>query len=193
MTPTADVLPVDPEVVPPPRRRITFTKVVLVVVCLLIAAMWVYAFGFASKKAAYRVDDAAWRERAQAVCTTHEEQRLELVDVDGGIVTDPTDAQILEHADILDRATDILEDQLAETTAQMPTSARDRSLVDEYAGYWRIVIADRRAHTAKLRNFEVGLYHETAVDGSPVSNLITDFTVVNEMPACSPPGDIAQG
>jgi hypothetical protein len=192
VTHPVDVRPAEPDSAPP-RRRITFTKVVLTVICLLLAAMWVYAFGFASKKAAYRVDDDAWRARAEAICEAHEAERLQLLDVDDGLVTEPTDAQILEHADILDRATDILEDQLADTTAQLPTSERDRSLVGEYAGYWRTIIADRRAHTARLRAFDVGRYRETAIDGSPVSNLLIDFSVVNEMPTCAPPSDIAQG
>ena len=69
-----------------PRRRLTFTKLVLVVICLALLAMWVYAFGFAPKKAAYRVDDAAWRSRAQDICARYETERLKLVDTEAGYI-----------------------------------------------------------------------------------------------------------
>jgi hypothetical protein len=168
----------------------SLAKIVLIVVCLMLLAMWIYAFGFASKKAAYRVDDAAWRQRAQSVCTVYEARRLELVDTSQGYIADPTHAQMLQRADVVDRATDIIEEQLIEVTASQPVSERDRSLVSEYAGYYRQVIADRRAYTARLRTFDLQPYGETLVDGGPVSNLVSDFTVVNEMKACSPPGEL---
>ncbi|MEX0848595.1 MAG: hypothetical protein WD023_12520, partial [Ilumatobacteraceae bacterium] len=98
----------------PAPRRITFVKVLLTIVVLGLLAMWVYAFGFASKKAAYRVDDAAWRERAQQVCLTYQAQRLELVDTSQGYIAEPTREQMIEHADLVDAATDILERQLAD-------------------------------------------------------------------------------
>jgi hypothetical protein len=175
---------------PPARRRITPVKVLLTLVCLLLAAMWVYAFGFASKKAAYRVDDEAWRTRAQDICEAHEQQRLALVDTSEGYIAEPTHAQMLQRADLVDQATDILEDQLEQMVGVMPSSERDRSLVDEYAGYYRTVISDRRAYTAHLRRFELVPYRETAVSGGPVSNVLSDFTVVNEMPACAPPNEL---
>jgi hypothetical protein len=174
----------------PPRRKISFTKVVLTLICLLLLAMWVYAFGFASKKAAYRVDDPEWRRRAQEVCTEYEAKRLELVDTSQGYIAEPTPAQMLQRADVVDRATDILEAELAEVTAVRPPSQRDRTLVDEYRDYYRIIIADRRAYTRRLREFDLQPYGETLVDGGPVSNLLSDFAVVNQIPACAPPNEL---
>jgi hypothetical protein len=186
-----DVLQTPPTTDPASSRwKMSFTKVVLIVVCLLLLAMWVYAFGFASKKAAYRVDDAAWRQRAQSVCQVYEAKRLELVDTAQGYIANPTHAQMLQRADVVDRATDIIEAELSDVIAVKPSSQRDRSLVDQYAGYARIVIGDRRAYTARLRNFDLKPYGETRVDGGPVSNLLTDFTIVNEMPACAPAGEL---
>lgn len=171
-------------------RRISFTKVVLTLVVLGILAMWVYAFGFASKKAAYRVDDDAWRARAEEVCTAYRDERLKLVDMTQGYIAEPTTAQMIERADLVDGATDILEAQLTEMTAVLPVSDRDRSLVAEYEGYWRTVFSDRRAYTARLRDLQLEPYFETAIDGTPVTNLLTDFAVVNQMPACSPPNEL---
>lgn len=173
-----------------PARRITVTKVLLTVVILLIVAMWVYAFGFASKKAAYRVDDDAWRARAEQLCTEYRAERLKLVDTSEGYIAEPTPAQMVERADLVDRATDILERQLADIVAVQPASQRDRSLVQEYEGYWRTVFADRRAYTQRLRDLQLEPYFETSVEGSPVTNLLTDFAVVNQMPTCTPPNEL---
>lgn len=187
---STDLSPSSAEPEAPQRRQVTFTKVVLTIIVLGILAMWVYAFGFASKKAAYRVDDDAWRARAEEVCTTFRVERMQLVDMAQGYIAEPTAAQMVERADLVDAATDILEAQLTEMTAVMPTSDRDRSLVAEYEGYWRTVFSDRRAYTARLRDLQLEPYFETAIDGTPVTNLLTDFAVVNEMPACSPPNEL---
>jgi len=175
---------------PARRRRNPWITGLLVLVCLLIAAMWVYGFWFAPRKAAYRVDDAGWRRAADAVCDRYEQQRLALVDVAGGYIEHPTHAQMIERADIVDQATDLLEAELADLVALPVASERDRKLVDEYAGFYRILLSDRRAYTAKLRSFVVEPYHETKVDGGPVTNLILDFTTVNEIPRCVPPGEL---
>jgi hypothetical protein len=185
-----DVLNTDDIAPATPKRRITFTKVLLTLVCLLLLAMWVYAFGFASKKAAYRVDDAAWRQRAQSVCQRYEAQRLELVDTAAGYIAEPTNEQMTQRADVVDRATDILVAELDELMSTMPDNARDRSLLTEYRGYYQMVIDDRRAYTRRLNDFDLQPYGETMVDGGPVSNLLTDFAIVNEIPACAPPGEL---
>lgn len=91
---------------------------------------------------------------------------------------------------MVDRATDLLEAELAEMVAVMPTSDRDRQLVEEYRGYFEIMIADRRAYTERLRAFELGPYLETKVDGGPVTNVLLDFANGNRMPACRPPGEL---
>jgi hypothetical protein len=175
---------------PGPRRRLTFTKIVIIVACVGIAAMWIYAFGFASKKAAYRVDDAAWRARAEQICATYEAKRLELVDTSAGYIANPTDAQMLERADIVDAATDLLQTSLDEVTSVQPASERDRSLVSQYRGYYDMLLSDRRRYTSKLRALDLQPYNETKVDGGPVTNIITDFVIINEMRSCTPPGEL---
>ncbi len=52
------------------------------------------------------------------------------------------------------------------------------------------MLADRRAYTARLRNFELSPYLETKVDGGPVTNLLTDFSVVNQIKTCTPPNEL---
>ena len=162
----------------------------LAVICLLLAAMWVYGFWFAPKKATYRVDDDAWRADAEQICSRYEDQRLQLIDTADGYIEHPTQAQMLERADIVDHATDLLEAELGELVALPVATERDRALIDEYAGFYGTLIADRRAYTAQLRSFVVEPYVETKVAGGPVTNVILDFTTVNEIPSCVPPGEL---
>lgn len=189
MTMTAEVAPPTP---PSPRRPLksTLTRVVLIVVIGLLIAMWVYAFGFATKRSPYRVDDEAWTARAQDVCKVYEAKRLELVDTAEGYIAEPTDEQVIQRADVVDAATDILEAELDDVFAVLPATERDQLLVNEYRGFFDILIADRRAYTARLRAFDIQPYGETMVDGGPVTNLLVDFTTVNEMKACAPPGEL---
>jgi hypothetical protein len=165
-------------------------RVGLTVVVLLIVAMWVYAFGFAEKQGVYVLDDEGWTQRAQTICERYEQQRLELVDMDAGYIENPTNAQMLERADVVDRATDILEAELAEVFAVAPNNERDQKIATEYEGFYRVLIGDRRAYTERLRNFELGPYLETKIDGGPVTNILLDFTTANQMKRCAPPGEL---
>lgn len=176
----------------PARRRSPWRYIVAVAVALLMA-MWVYALFFASKKGTYRVDDDAWRADAAQICRAAELERRELVDTSDGYIADPTPAQAAERADLVDQATDIIETALDDVVALPLATDRDRSLVADYEGYYRIVIADRRVYTARLREFDLRPYGETRVDGGPVTNVIIDFTTVNEMKACAPPSDLTGG
>ena len=166
------------------------TRIVLTVVVLLLVAMWVYAFGFASKQGVYVLDDEAWTERAQGICERYEQERLELVDMDAGYIENPTNEQMIERADVVDRATDILVAELDEVFAVMPDSERDQNLANEYRGFYEVLIGDRRAYTARLRNFESRPYLETKIEGGPVTNILLDFTSANDMKRCAPPGEL---
>jgi len=175
---------------PTSRRRSLLTKIGLTIVCLALAAMWIYYFFFASTKAAYRIDDAAWRARATEVCTKYETQRLALVDTAGGYIAKPTPEQITQRADVVTKATDILEAELNELVAVQPASDRDRELLAKYEGYYRTMLRDRRDYIAQLRRFEVQPYTETLEGSGPVSNLLIDFTTVNQINKCTPPGEL---
>lgn len=168
-------------------------RIVLGITIALLVAMWIYAFFFASKDPAYRVDDAAWRERAEGICARYQAERLELVDTSDGFIADPTDEQILRRAGLVEQATDLLEAQLAEVTAAVPASERDRSLIRDYTRYWNLVLADRRAYVERLRALELTPYYETAVEGTPVTNVLIDFSTANLMPSCSPPNELGTG
>jgi hypothetical protein len=177
----------DPAPTPKPRR---WVRAVLVLICALIAAMWVYAFVFAPKQGVYFVTDKAWRTSADQICATAERQRLALVDITEGYITNPTHEQMIQRADIVDRATDIIEQMVTDVEALPLTGSDDRERATIFVKYYRQIIDDRRAYTGRLRAFDLQPYRETLVGGSPVTNTVIDFTSGNAIPHCLPPGEL---
>lgn len=175
-----------------PRRTrgSAIAAVVIGVSIVLMVMMWVYAFVFAPSDGFYRVKDDAWRANAQQVCSAAQDQRIELADVDAGVITDPTPAQMRQRADLLDQATLIVESMLNEVVAYPVTTDRDQELLDVWEGHYRTLIEDRRAHTALLRAGANEPFVETVAGGGPVTNVITDFTSGNNIKACAPPADV---
>ena len=167
-----------------------WVRALLVLICALIAAMWVYAFIFAPRKGVYFVTDKNWRASADRICARAEQQRLALVDTAEGYITNPTHEQMLQRADVVDRATDTIEGMLNDVAALPLTSSDDRERVTIFMKYYRVIISDRRAYTARLRAFELEPYRESLVNGSPVTNTVIDFTTGNAIPHCMPPGEL---
>ena len=160
-------------------------------VCALIAAMWVYAFVFASKKGIYFVDrqsvanvggaDLHNADPAAAGARRHHRR----------VHRQPTHAQMPQRADIVDRATDILERMLNEVVA-LPLSPAPT-----------IASASRSSRRTTARSSTTAgptppsaagsscePYRETLVHGGPVSNIVTDFTTGNAITHCMPPGEL---
>lgn len=171
---------------PPPRRWVRW---MLFALCLPIVAMWVYAYGFASKEAAVHLDDTAWTERAEGICTAANAERDELFDVRK--IDDAGPDALLERADIVDRATAILERMLNEIVAVQPDSSADRQLVDQWEGYYRTLLEDRKEYTAGLRAGEPNRFDESVVDDQPLSSFLDDFAKPNRMPSCVSPKDLS--
>jgi hypothetical protein len=175
-----------------PRGR-TWVKVLLVVLCLLTAGMWVYYFFFASDKGIYQLDDKNWRLQAKPVCVAAYKDLLSLTDTTGGYITSPTPEQMRQRADIVDRATDVVDKMLTDIVAIPVATERDRLLLQVFADNYRIIIKDRRRYASSLRAGHLVKYSETLVAGGPVSNVVLDFTAGvkgNDVPDCSPPAEL---
>jgi gas vesicle protein len=170
-----------------PRR---WVRAILGLICALIAAMWVYALIFAPKEGVYLVTEKAWRTSAEQICTTAQRQRQALADTDEGYISDPTHEQMMQRADIVDKATDIVEGMLDQIAALPLASDDDRERVAVFMTHYRQIITDRRAYTARLRAFDLQPYRETMVRGGPVTNVVIDFTTGNAIPHCMPPGEL---
>jgi hypothetical protein len=174
----------------PPRL---WVKLVLAALCALMAAMWVYYFFFATEQGVYQLEDTTWREKAAPICAAAQDERLQLADTAEGYITNPTPEQMRQRADIVDTATGILEGMLDDIVAIPVATDRDRALLGVFEENYRLVLADRRRYTGELRAGNLVPYTETVVGGGPVSNVVLDFTAGvkgNDVPACSPPGEL---
>ena len=175
---------------PPSRWRIV-ARVGLVVGLVCFAAFWTWALFFASKEPINRIGDRAWAARAEAICVTADRQRLALADFR---TMENADAALVdERADIVDHATDILEQMLDDVVAEAPTDAKGEELVPQWAADYRTYIADRRAFTADLRESGENLpVYETQVSGIPISEKLEVFAADNRMATCAPPRDLTR-
>lgn len=170
-----------------------FVRIVLIVVCVALAAMWVYYFAFASDTGVYQLQDTSWREQASPICVAAQAERGELLDTDEGYISNPTPEQFVQRADVVDQATDIVEQMLNDIVAIPVNNDDDRLRLATFEENYRIVIADRRRYSATLRELKLQPYNETIVGGGPVSNVVFDFTAGvkgNDVPECSPPGEL---
>jgi hypothetical protein len=175
----------------------TWVKVVLGVLCALMAAMWFYYFvtyvRHGSDPGIYQLEDTTWREKAGPICQSAQDERALLVDKTEGYIDNPTPEQMTQRADIVDKATDIVEKMLDDIVAIPVATDRDRELLRIFEENYRIVIGDRRRYTASLRAGNLVPYTETVVAGGPVTNVVADFTAGvkgNDVPACTPPGEL---
>lgn len=172
-----------------------WVKLILLLGCLLMVAMWVYYLLLAPDKGVYQLDDETWAPQAAAVCAAAKADMRALETTEGGFIEEPTVEQMAERARIVGEATDILEQMVDDVMAIPVDNDRDRAILAVFEEHYRMVIADRRRYEDSLANGENVRYTETVVQeaGGPVTNVITDFTAGvkgNEVPECSPPNDL---
>jgi hypothetical protein len=175
----------------PSSRWRLLARIALVVGLVCFAAFWTWALFFASKEPINRIGDRAWAARAEAICVTADRQRLALADF--RTMENADAALVNERADIVDHATDILEEMLDEVVAEAPTDAKGNELVPQWEADYRTYIADRRAFTAALRESGENLpFYETQVSGIPISEKLEVFAADNKMATCAPPRDLTR-
>lgn len=164
-------------------------KPFLLLVCLCIAAMWVYAFGFASKESVNRIGDEKWQQYAESRCSSAEQERIDLADMRK--VNDVGPDALRERAAIVDKATDTLERAIDDIAAQPIADAKGRAIVPLWLADYRTYIADRRSYANDLRAGLNDPFAETNVDGIPISEKISTFAADNLMKSCGAPIDLS--
>lgn len=170
------------------RRR--GVRALLTVISIGIAAFWVWALFFPqSKQSVAKLDDEQWSQRAQGICREANVARDELADLRR--IDDVGAGALVARADIIDRATDIIERMIDDVTAATPSGPEDVAIMNTWAEYYRQWIVDRRIYADVLREGRNPPFAESMVDGSPISEYLNDFTVANRMKACSAPTDLA--
>lgn len=163
--------------------------------CAAIAAMWIFAIWGPDPPPVYQIEDPTWRPAALEICAAADEAIVALADTSEGFITEPTREQMTQRADLADQATDILDQMITDLVAIPVVGDDDRLRLDTFEENYRIIIEDRRRYTAALRLGRNIDYTETVVGGGPVTNVITDFTAGvkgNDVPLCSPPGDLSR-
>lgn len=175
---------------PSPTRKRLWVAVLLTVVSLSIVAFWIWALFFPpSKQSVAKVSDDAWASRAEEICREANIARDQLADLRR--VDESGANALLERADLIDEATNIVEAMVADVMAQPLAVDEDRQIAAKWQDMYATLIADRRIYTDELRQGKNGAFPESAVDGMPISDFINDFTVANRMKSCSAPLDLA--
>jgi vacuolar-type H+-ATPase subunit H len=165
-------------------------RIVLTVACGGIFAMWVYAFGFASRESFNRIGDDAWKARSEARCLIAENERFALQDLEKMNANDT--AALEKKADIVETATDSLERAINDIAMDSPTDAKGQELVPQWISDYRIYIQNRRQFIDKLRTASTRpFFSETEVEGVPISERIGKFARENDMRTCQPPLDLS--
>ncbi|HET9666850.1 MAG TPA: hypothetical protein VFP09_08850 [Desertimonas sp.] len=166
-----------------------FWRIAIAIAVAGLAAFWVWALFFASKEAVNKIDDRSWAQRAESICDVATTQRELLVDE--RLLDNDDPAMLAERADIVDRATDIVETMLDDVVAVLPADDKGMAIVPLWEADYRTYLENRRAFTDRLRGGENEPFTEAAVDGIPISEKLEQFAGDNEMPSCAPPRDLA--
>jgi len=171
------------------RSNRGFVKPLLAFICLGIAAMWVYAFGFASKESVNRIGDTEWQQFAERRCAVAEAERIELADLRK--VNEVGPDALRERAVIVDKATDTLERAIDDISARPVADEKGRAIVPLWLADYRTYLADRRSYADDLRAGINEPFAETKVEGIPISEKISTFAADNLMKSCGAPIDLS--
>lgn len=175
--------------VPARGGRRLFLRCLALVGAALFIAFWTWALFFSSKEAINRIEDRAWAERAESICAAATIERTALSDFRELGEAGPE--LIAERAEVIDRATDILEGMLNDVVAVSPTDPKGIEIVPLWEADYRIFIEDRRSYANELRASGKNLpFYETAIT-IPISEKVATFAGDNSMPSCSPPSDLS--
>ena len=164
-------------------------KPLLIIVCIAIAAMWVYALFFASKESVNKIGDRNWQAFAEKSCAQAADERAQLADLRRVDSAGP-DA-LSERAAIVDKATDTLERAIDAIARQPVADAKGRALTPLWIADYRTYIQDRRAYANDLRRGVNRPFAETQVDGIPISEKLSTFAADNLMRSCVAPVDLS--
>ena len=171
----------------PKTKPRTLLRVVLVAVCLLMVLMWIGIFtDYFAKTAPGTLDDRAFPEEAQPICTAAK-TRLD------GL------KKAFETTDHVDRANEvaksnvILHDMLDQLKAIAPTADRDGRMTQEWLGDWNTYVGNREDYVNRLRVDEKARFLESPKSSATeqISKPIDRFAYVNKMDQCDTPKDMS--
>jgi hypothetical protein len=169
-------------------RGLVLKRLAVGLALVVFVTFWTYALFFASKEAVNKFGDREWAARAETICKVSNETREELADLRR---VDPENVAMLrERADLVDRATDIIEQMVDDVVAVEPTDVKGREIVPDWEADYRTYLQNRRDFADQLRSGDNVPFRESAFEGVPISERIGTFAGDNDMASCAPPRDI---
>ncbi len=163
-------------------------RLTIIIVCVAIAAMWVYAFGFSPRESINKIYDEEWASQAESRCAEAREQRADLSDLSTFNINDAT--ALAKRADIIERANSSLKSMIDDIEQILVSNDKGRALVPLWLADYRTYLDDRDDYVDLLRSGNFNRFSETQVEGVPISERIGKFAKDNEIRACIPPFDL---
>lgn len=183
--PTATRVP-EREVDEPMSMSWTPARVLGLLVALALIGFWTWIFtGGPRKDNPDKLIDRAYVERSEDRCAR-------MVDEIAALPNPAGLDDAAERADLLDRATDLVESMVDDLESRPPTEAADREVVDLWIDDWRTYVSDRRAYGDTLRSDPSAQFvlTENTDLSYGVDDTIETFAKVNDMASCVVPGDV---
>ena len=174
-----------------PGQRISrlAARVVIGTSIVGLVAMWIYAFGFASKESINKIGDQSWTKRAEEICKQAVAERLALADLRQ--ISDAGANALNDRADLVDQATDTLEKAIVAISSVSPSDAKGQAIVPLWIADYKQLIKDRREYAALLRTGVNEPFSESMFEGLPISEKISTFAADNRMTSCKVPMDLS--
>lgn len=160
-------------------------RVLAVVTMIGLAVFWAAIFaGLPKRTNPDRLDDRAFVERTEVRCDALLEDLRELPD--GTFIDDH-----VERAEVLDDATDRVEEMVDAIAADAPSEGDDAISLEGWIADWRTYVENRRDFARRLRvDPDARLLLDESLGGDSVDKPIEVFADVNDMPSCATPGDV---
>ena len=163
-------------------------RLTIIFVCVALAAMWVYAFGFSPRESINKIYDEEWASQAETRCSKAREERADLSDLTTFNIKDV--AALAKRADIIERANTSLKSMIDDLELIDVSNEKGRALVPQWLTDYRTYLDDRADYVDLLRSGTFRRFSETQVEGVPISERIGKFAKDNEIRACIPPFDL---
>lgn len=169
-------------------RRLRLGRIAALLLCLVLAAFWIYAFFIADTNKRNLIGDKSWPEYAENICVKAEQERFKLADFSR---IEGTPEELTKRAGLVEKATDGLDAMVQELGLRTPSDENGRNVVRLWLAEYRTYLEDRREYIADLRAGNNVTFSETAIEGVPISERLLTFANENNMGSCAPPTDVA--
>ena len=175
-----------------PRRGAALERVALVVLAVVIVGFARSGSGRCSspRRSVNKIDDRAWADAGRGDLRRRQRPTRRRSPTSADRRRRTTAAMLAERADIVDRATDIVEQMLDDVVAVAADRRQGPGARAAVGG--RLPHVPRRPPRVRRRRCAPGTnepFAETAVDGIPISEKLSRFAGDNDMPDCAPPLD----